>query len=155
MAAFVPRPADLTPADTSSYIHPSLAAALRRHHGAVDEFLIPLDPSDAEVRALAEQVRGYDLVVAATINATGHKGQAALVNLLLEHTLPVIAVALRMPDDLAAYPSAPTYLCAYSILDPALEALASALWGEHGCPGRLPVAIPGLYPLGHGARIAT
>jgi beta-N-acetylhexosaminidase len=155
IAAIVPRPADLTPADTSSYIHPSLAAALRRHHGAVDEFLIPLDPPDAEVRALAEKVSGYDLVVAATINAAVYSGQAVLVNALLERQLPVIAAALRMPTDLAAYPTAPTYLCTYSILDPALEALASALWGEHACAGRLPVAIPGLYPLGHGAPITA
>jgi beta-N-acetylhexosaminidase len=155
IAAIVPQPADLTPADTSSYIHPSLAAALRRHHASVDEFLIPLNPSDAEVGALAEQMTGYDLVIAGTINATVHPGQAALVNTLLERRRPVIAVALRMPNDLAAYPTAPTYLCTYSILDPALEALAAALWGERACPGRLPVGIPGLYPLGHGATIAA
>jgi beta-N-acetylhexosaminidase len=74
---------------------------------------------------------------------------------LLQRGQPVIAVALRMPNDLLAYPTAPTYLCTYSILDPSLEALASALWGEHPCPGRLPVSIPGLYALGHGAQIAT
>jgi beta-N-acetylhexosaminidase len=155
IAAIVPRPADLTPADTSSYIHPTLAAALRRHHASVDEFLIPLNPSGAEVGALAEQMSGYDLVVAGTINATVHPGQAALVNTLLERQRPLIAVALRMPGDLAAYPTAPTYLCTYSILDPALEALAAALWGEATCPGRLPVGIPGLFPLGHGATIAA
>ena len=43
----------------------------------------------------------------------------------------------------------------YSILDPALEALAAALWGEQACPGQLPIAIPGQYPLGHGAHIVT
>ncbi len=155
IAAIVPRPADLTPADTSSYIRPALGAALRTHHAAVDEFVIPLDPSDAEVRALAEQVSGYDLIIAGTINATAYAGQAALVNTLLERQLPVIAVALRMPNDLAAYPSAPTYLCSYSILDPALEALAGALWGEYPCRGRLPISIPGLYPLGHGAGLPT
>jgi beta-N-acetylhexosaminidase len=155
IAAVVPRPADLTPADTSSYIEPSLAAALRRHHSAVDEFLIPLNPSEADVRALAGQLSGYDLMIAGTINATVHDGQAALVNALLERKTPIIVAALRMPNDLAAFPSAPTYLCTYSILDPALEALAAALWGEGACPGRLPVGIPGLYPVGHGATIAA
>ena len=82
-----------------------------------------------------------------------YTGQAALVNALLARQRPLIAVALRMPYDLAAYSTAPTYLCTYSILDPALEALAAALWGEHACPGRLPVAIPGLYPVGHGATV--
>jgi len=97
----------------------------------------------------------YDLIVVGTINASVHAGQAALVNTLLERQQPVIAVALRMPGDLAAYPTAPTYLCTYSILDPALEALAAALWGEHPCPGRLPLAIPALYALGHGATVAA
>ncbi len=155
IAAIVPRPADLTPADTSSYIHPSLAAAVRRHHASVDEFLIPLDPSSAEVSALAEKLGGYDLVIAGTINAGVHAGQAALVNTLLARQSPLIAVALRMPNDLAAYPAAPTYLCTYSILDPALDALAAALWGMHACPGRLPIAIPGRYPLGHGATVTA
>jgi beta-N-acetylhexosaminidase len=155
LAAVAPRPADLTPADTSSYIVPSLAAALRAHHPRVDECLIPLNPTQAEVAALAEQLSGYDLVVAGTINANVHGGQAALINALLERRVPLIVAALRMPTDLSAYPTAPTYLCTYSILDPALEALAAALWGEQPCPGHLPIAIPDLYPLGHGAPIAA
>src|SRR5262249_33085465 len=121
----------------------------------VDEFLIPLDVPESEVGALAEQLRGYDLVVAGTINANVYPGQAALVNLLLGRKQPLVAVALRLPTDLNAYPGAPTYLCAYSILAPALEAVADALWGEKPCPGRLPIGIPGLYPLGHGAPIAA
>ena len=72
------------------------------------------------------------------------------MNALLQAHPPVIVVARRMPNDLAAYPTAPTYLCTYSILDPALEAMAAALWGKQPCPGRLPVSIAGLYPLGHG-----
>ena len=134
IAAVAPRPADLTPADTSSYIVPSLAAALRAYHPAVDEFLIPLNPPEAEALALAEQLSGYDLVIAGTINSGAHAGQATLINALLERNLPLIAVALRMPTDLAAYPTAPTYLCSYSILEPALEALAAALWASSPAP---------------------
>ena len=155
IAAIVPRPADLTPADTSSYIRPALAAALRRYHVSVDEFLVPLDPDDDEVSAVAAQMGDYDLVIVGTINATVYGGQAALVNTLLAWGRPVIAAALRMPGDLAAYPGAPTYLCTYSILEPALEALAAALFGQAACPGHLPIAIPGLYQLGHGAALAA
>ena len=47
----------------------------------------------------------------------------------------MIAVALRMPGDLAAYPQAPTYLCTYSILEPALEALARGpVWQSDPAP---------------------
>ena len=142
IAAIVPRPADLTPADTSSYIIPSLARALRQYHPPVDEFIMPLNPSEAEVAALREQMSRYAFVVVGTINATAHPGQAALVNTLLNGDVPTVAAALRMPYDLLAYPTAPTYVCAYSIQPPAMEALAQALFGHIPFAGRLPVSIP-------------
>ncbi len=150
VAAVVPRPADLTPADTSSYVTPGLGAAFRRYHPKVDEIVVSFDPDPAEVAARLEQLRGYDLVVAGTINATVAPGQAALANGLLAAGVPAVAVALRLPYDLAMYPTAPTYLCTYGILEPSITALAAALWGAAPCPGRLPVPIPGLYPRGHG-----
>ncbi len=59
-------------------------------------------------------------------------------------------IALRTPWDLLAYPSARTHVCSYGILPPSMEALAAALLGEAPFVGRLPVAIAGLYPRGHG-----
>jgi beta-N-acetylhexosaminidase len=153
LAAVVPQPADLTPADTSSYVTPSLAAALRRRHGSVDDFVVPLNPTDADVAALRDQLRQYDLVVIGTINATAHAGQAALVQALRDSGTPVVAVALRLPYDLAAYPAAPTYLCTYSLLESSMEALSDVLWGARPVGGRLPVSIPDLYPLGHGVMV--
>lgn len=142
LAVILPRPADLTPADTSSYIVPRLAHALRPHHAHVDEIIIPLDPSAAEIATLHEQARPYDLVIVGTINAYTHAGQAALVNALLDSGVPTIAVALRMPYDLQAFPRVPTYLCTYSIQPPAMDALAQALFGLSPFLGRLPVSIP-------------
>jgi beta-N-acetylhexosaminidase len=143
VAAVVPRPEDLTPADTSSFESPALAAALRRYHPAVDEFIIPLNPTEAEVAALREQMRGYDLAVVGTINAPAHPGQAALVNAVLADGVPLVAVALRLPYDIMSYPSAPTYVCTYSLQPPSLEALAAALWGHGPFAGRLPIPLPG------------
>jgi beta-N-acetylhexosaminidase len=144
LAVVAPRPADLTPADTSSYVVPALGEALRRYHPAVDDFVIPLDPGEADIAALRQRLSEYDLVIAGTINAGEHPGQAALVNALLAAGVPLAAAALRMPYDLAAYPAAPTYLCAYSIVEPAMQALAAALFGRAPCEGRLPVTIPSL-----------
>jgi beta-N-acetylhexosaminidase len=145
----VPQPANLTPADTSSFEVVALGEALRRYHPLVDQITIPMDPAPAAVDDLCAQARTYDLVIVGTINAADHHGQAALVNALLAVQVPTVAVALRLPYDLAAYPAAPTYVCTYSILPPALAALADVLWGETPPTGRLPVAIPGLYPVGH------
>ena len=144
LAVVVPEPQDLTPADTSSYVKPAPAAALRAYTPQVDEFVVPINPPEAEVARLSDHLRagGYAAIVVGTINANDHPGQAALVNALLHHHLPVIAAALRMPHDLLAYPFAPTYVCAYSILPPAMQALAQALFGQIPFAGRLPVALP-------------
>jgi beta-N-acetylhexosaminidase len=142
VAVVVPRPQDLTPADTSSYLIPALAAAVRRHHARVDEIVMPMMPRASEVRALRERLRTCDLVIVGTINATAHRGQADLVNALLAQQTPTIAVALRMPYDLGAYPRVPSYACTYSILPPSMDALAEALFGRVPFVGRLPVTLP-------------
>jgi beta-N-acetylhexosaminidase len=150
LAVIVPQPTDLTPADTSSYVACGLIEAVRAHHANADEFVVAADPTGAEIDGLRARIQDYDLLIVGTINASVQPGQAALVNALLDSGVPTVAVALRMPYDLLSYPSAPTYLCSYSILQPAIEALAQALWGRIPFEGRLPVSIPGLYPLGHG-----
>ena len=140
--AVVPRPEDLTPADTSSYLVPELAAALRRHHPRVDEVQVPMNPGPADIRAVREKLARYDLAVIGTINATAHAGQADLVNAALKQNTPTIAVALRMPYDVTVYPEVGTYLCTYGILPPSMEALAAALFGKAPFLGKLPVTLP-------------
>jgi beta-N-acetylhexosaminidase len=145
IAVAIPRPEDLTPADTSSYVKPVLAEALRRYHPRVDEFSFAMSPAAEEIGALCERLAKYELVVLGTINATAHPAQAELVKKLIKQGTRVIAVALRMPYDLAAYPAAYTYICTYSILPPAMEALAEALFGRIAFSGKLPVTIPGNF----------
>jgi beta-N-acetylhexosaminidase len=145
--AVMPRPKNLTPADTSSSVRPALADSLRRHHPEVTELVTGFDPSDDEIVAAAETARSHDLVVIGTLDAS--PAQARLVSRVLASGTPTVAVAMRTPYDLASYPEAPTYVCSYGILRPSLDALAAALFGAT-MPGRLPVAIPGSYPVGHG-----
>ena len=145
IAVALPRPEDLTPADTSSYVKPALADALRRYHPRVDEFSFGMSPAAEEIGALSERLAKYDVVVVGTINATAHPGQADLVKKLLKQRSRLITVALRMPYDLAVYPEAPTYICTYSILPPSMEALAEALFGHISFAGTLPVTIPGRF----------
>jgi beta-N-acetylhexosaminidase len=144
IAVAIPRPEDLTPADTSSYVKPVLADALRRYHPRVDEFSFGMSPAAGEIGALCERLAKYEVVIVGTINATAHPGQAELVKKLVRQGTRLITVALRMPYDLAAYPEVPTYVCSYSILPPAMEALAEALFGRISFAGILPVTIPGV-----------
>jgi beta-N-acetylhexosaminidase len=142
VAAVIPQPEDLTPADTSSYVTPTLAQAMRRYHPYVDEFIVAQTPDENEIAALRAQLGNYDLIVLVTLSASLQPAQALLARELLALGRPTITVAARTPYDILVYPAARTHLCTYSIQPPSLEALASALWGQIPTPGRLPVHLP-------------
>lgn len=144
--AVMPQPKDLTPADTSSSVRPALAEAIRRHHPETTEMVVSFDPGEDEIAHAADLARGHDLVLIGTLDATA--AQARLVQTVIATGTPTVAIAMRTPYDLASYPEATTYVCSYGILPPSVEALAAALFGSP-MPGRLPVAVPGLYPVGH------
>ena len=143
-----PQPSNVTPADTTALYKPALATALRSHHPLVTEIIYPHNPEQNDIAAAVEAANAHDLVVVGTVTAT--PGQAALVEALLASGKPVVTVALRTPFDLAQYPGAGTHICTYSSHQPSMDALAAAIFGQAGFPGRLPAAIPDLYPTGHG-----
>jgi len=144
------KPADLTPAETSSTVPSTLATALRRQLTGVEEILLPSAPGQADIAGLGERLATFDLVVVGTFSAHLQPAQAALAAAALASGKPTVTIALRTPWDLIAYPSARTHVCTYGILPPSMEALAAALLGEAPFAGRLPVGIAGLYPRGHG-----
>jgi beta-N-acetylhexosaminidase len=150
VAVITTRPADLTPADTSKYVHPALGAAIRRRHPRTDEYEMEGDPRPGDAAALRNRVRGHQLVIVGTLNASQRPAQAELVASLLATGIPTITVALRAPWDLSAYPQSRTHVCAYGILGPTTEALAAALFGEIPFRGHLPVSLGELHARGHG-----
>jgi beta-N-acetylhexosaminidase len=142
----MPAPRDLTPADTSSYVAPTLGAALRTHHKAIDEVVTRHPPTAAEISALRERALNWEAIVVGTMSATAGSPQADLVEALRATGLPLVTVALRTPWDLAAYPEVQTHVATYSILPESMDALAAALFGAAGppdeaFPGRLPVRL--------------
>lgn len=149
ITVILPRPADLTPADTSSYIIPDLAGALRAYHPNVIEIVLPFAPEEQQIQKALERIQGSDVVVCATLNAFDCSQQAAWVNQVLGCGIPVIVLAMRMPYDLIAFPQAPTYLCTYSIQPPSMKAAAKVIMGKLRPQGKLPVSIPGLYSTGY------
>ncbi len=139
IAVILPTFQNLTPADTSASEKMTLGRALRQYHPYVDEYVIPQQPDESYISAFRERAAQYDLVIVGTIEASRQPAQAELVNVLLDAGAPLITVALRTPYDLAAYPRARTHICTYSIQEPAMRALAAALWGEISFQGKLPV----------------
>ena len=150
IAVVMPRPTDLTPADTSSFVAPALGDAIRRRHRPTDDFDTPSSPTSADVAALRDRLAGYELLLVGTISAHLQPAQAGLADALLELGIPTVTIALRTPWDLAAYPRAKTHVCSFGILEPTIEALAAALFGEAPLEGRLPVGVADLHPRGHG-----
>ena len=148
--AIMPQPVDLTPADTSSFVTPGLAAALRVHHPSTSEIVIDRTIGASDIPSIVVAAADHDVIVVGTIDATDD--QARLVTALLATGKPVVTMALRTPYDLALYSAAPTFLCTYGVHRPSMDALAAALFGSAAIQGKLPVSIPGLYPMGHGLQ---
>jgi beta-N-acetylhexosaminidase len=143
-----PRPSNVTPADTTALYQGALATALRFHHSSITEIVYPHHPEQDDITAAVDAALAHDLIVVGTVTAT--PGQAALVEALLATGKRVVTVALRTPFDLSFYPGARTHICTYSSHQPSMDALSAAIFGMAGFAGRLPAAIPDLYPTGHG-----
>ncbi len=141
------KPVDLTPADTSSYQEPGLAAALARHFDVVADVVVGHRPSGADIdRAVAAAASDrVEVVVVGTITATAEQGELVRQ---VDELRPTVTAALRTPFDLLTYPTATSHLCTYGLLTPSLMALADTL-ASGDAPGALPSPIPGLYPTGH------
>lgn len=142
VAVVMPEPRDLTPADTSSYVTPGLANALRPFFPRVEQFITGHPPTAAEVADLREQLADYDLLLLVTLSASMDPAQAEMATALLDLGRPAVTIAGRTPYDLLAYPQSTTHVCTYSIQPPSMQALAAALVGEARFPGRLPVQLP-------------
>jgi beta-N-acetylhexosaminidase len=142
----MPQPTDLTPADTSSTVAPGLGRALRTRFGSVEEIVVGIAPTDAEIAGIRAYAEGVDAVVVGTIDAIRQPAQVELVRQVSGVARRTVAVALRTPWDLALYPVALPAICTYSILPDSLDALAALLAGAVSPRGRLPVGVPGLLP---------
>jgi beta-N-acetylhexosaminidase len=64
-----------------------------------------------------------------------------------------IVISFGSPYFLRHFPEVAAYICLYRNTLPAQETAARAIFGEIDTPGRLPVSIPGLFPVGHGLSI--
>ncbi len=122
------------------YGPPDLASPLRRH-GAEPHEIAAGDPlTDLECVVAVTSTRG-----------TPDPGQVASVLSLHRRAGDrLVVVAAGDPYDLLQFPGVPAYLATYGSDESSLAAAARVLLGIAKAPGRLPVSLPGLYPLGHG-----
>jgi beta-N-acetylhexosaminidase len=105
----------------------------------------------------------YDIAIAAIfVRVADRKGsiglpddQAAVVDRLLAAGKPVVVACFGSPYLAQRFPSAKTWLAAFSTVDVAQRAVGRALFGQVAVGGRLPVNIPGVAALGAGLDLAA
>ncbi|KND45608.1 glycoside hydrolase family 3 protein [Streptomyces stelliscabiei] len=114
-------------------------------------------PTQAVVDQAVAAAAGKDAVVVATYNVTAAGTQRTLVTRLLATGVPVVAVAIRNPYDVAQLPAVKGYVASYTWTDTEVRAAARVLAGRVAPRGRLPVPVQRaddparvLYPIGHG-----
>ncbi|MFJ6049051.1 glycoside hydrolase family 3 N-terminal domain-containing protein [Streptomyces sp. NPDC092307] len=94
---------------------------------------------------------GHAAVLVCTYNVPeGESPQRTLVAELIATGVPVVSLAVRNPYDPARLPVCAAELATYSWTDVEMRAAARVLTGALRPVGRLPVPVPGRYPLGHG-----
>ncbi|MEW1639640.1 glycoside hydrolase family 3 N-terminal domain-containing protein [Streptomyces sp. NPDC093801] len=94
---------------------------------------------------------GHAAVLVCTYNVPEGAGpQRTLVADLIATGVPVVLVAVRNPYDPARLPECAAEVATYGWTDVELQAAARVLTGARRPAGRLPVPVPGRYPLGHG-----
>lgn len=116
------------------------------------------------VRAMAAR---HDAVVAAVyVRASSGSGRMDLgegpARLLgdvargaASRKVPFVTVVFGNPYTAMFMPEAPTVLLTYDLYDRAERSAVRAISGEAAVTGRLPIALPGLYPMGHGLERAA
>ena len=142
----------------SSYVT-DLADAVKAKHPGTS--VIALDSAYRLTAAQLEQIRRAKAVIVGTHTSTvsarsPESAQMKMVNQVIREAAgPVIAVGIRNPYDIMAFPEVDAYLAQYGFRTASFEGSAAAIFGEFAPNGKLPVTIPGvnggvLYSYGHG-----
>jgi beta-N-acetylhexosaminidase len=117
--------------------------------------------SEETARQIESDAARYTHVLAsAFVRVRGGKGSvdmseshARLLTALAASGRPVILVSFGSPYLLRQAPEVPAYVCAFSSAESSQRAAVAALFGEYAVGGKLPVTLPGLYPIGYGLSI--
>ncbi|MGH2517194.1 MAG: glycoside hydrolase family 3 C-terminal domain-containing protein [Ktedonobacterales bacterium] len=134
-------PASVTKAVDIVYQHEYLVEAMRTYHPNVRGVCLGAESTEDDIAAAIRSATDADMLVIATINAHLDGRQASLMRRLLATGRPVVGIAVCNPYDLAVFPELRTYLATYEYTQPALAAVAGALFGAFEPAGRLPVSL--------------
>ena len=107
--------------------------------------------TDDFIARSVEEARGYDAVVIGAADVGVNDDQRRLIEAVAA-VKPTVVVSQRSPYDSLYVFGVSAFVCAYSGRVPTLRAAIEVLTGARKPVGRLPVEIPGRYPLGSGMK---
>jgi len=107
--------------------------------------------TDAFIAQATSDARAHDAVVIGVADLGANDAAVRLVNAVAA-IRPTVLVSLRAPYDALYVAGVAAIVCAYGGRVPTLRATAEILTGARKPVGRLPVEIPGRFPLGAGMQ---
>ncbi|HEY9231468.1 MAG TPA: glycoside hydrolase family 3 N-terminal domain-containing protein [Blastocatellia bacterium] len=131
---------------------------LTKRHARTTNAYVSEKTSPAEFDLLKKLASFADVVIVnGFIRVAAYKGSIDLsegeINLLKTFSAsdkPFVFVLYGSPYMLSFVPELPSYILTYEYYPAAEEAALKAVLGEIEFKGRLPIELPGLYPIGHG-----
>jgi beta-N-acetylhexosaminidase len=132
---------------------------LMKRHANTTNVYVSDKTSPAEFDLLKKLAAFSDVVIVnGFIRVAAYKGSIDLsegeINLLKAFSAmdkPFVFVVYGSPYMLTFVPELPNYILTYEYYPAAEEAALKAVFGEIEFKGRLPIELPGLYPIGHAA----
>jgi len=136
---------------------------LRKRNETIENYTLDARATETEIsRVLAklDSVNPTAIIYSIAVRARSGKGSIALPPIgkrladeLIKRRVPLVVISFGNPYLPLAIPDSPSYLLAYGIYPVSQRAAAKALFAEIEISGKLPVSLPGLYPLGRGLKV--
>ena len=114
-------------------------AEMRKRAGFGAALVTPKDPTAGEISDIMKEAVRHSGLVLGMYNGHILKGQMRLAKALARTGLPMVAVALRDPYDLAGLPEHVAALAAWEYSRPAFDALWPVVGGRRAPAGKLPL----------------
>jgi beta-glucosidase-like glycosyl hydrolase len=152
----------ITNGDDRAWITQTFAGTMARAGIKMETVVLDDRSSEAEVRKALDAAARAELVIVSMYGRV-RSGQARSValpapgetalNALLDRKAQVIGISFGNPYLLMGFPKLQTYLVAYGDMPSLQRAVADVLLARNDITGRLPISLPGLYPLGAGIQM--
>jgi beta-N-acetylhexosaminidase len=139
-----------------------LTRELRANGVKFDAALIQENTTPEQVAKAQAMVNNADVVIAALFGRvrSGQKNSAGLpesgakiLRGLIADDKKLVGVSFGNPYILEAFPQMKTYVVAYGDMPYLQRSTVKGIFGLQDITGRLPISLPGLYPIGTGIQL--